>query len=636
MPNNTDILCANLDHLRRTEPELAQRLAETAPAPLTWAESRAGPAYATIEHNGRQLALASKYDPFAEADKLNTTIDRARHGGIIMLGMGLGYHIARFAETLGDTCIMIVYEPNLPLMRAVLERIDHTAWLGMHNVIVGDASMDRSALTARVEKFGGIITQGTVLVTHPPSRQISGDALSAFGEVITEVMAFCRTTVATTLVNMARTVHNLSMNVSHYAAGANTNELFHAAQGCPAVCVGAGPSLARNVELLANPDVRRNVIVISAQTTLKPLLDRGIRPDFVTALDYHEISRRFYEGLPDLPDVTLVAEPKAHESVVDNFPGPVRVTQNKFLDKLLGELARPIVPIQAGATVAHLSVYLAQHLGCDPIILIGQDLGFSDGLYYCPGTAIHDVWAPELGRFNTVEMMEWQRIVRHRGSIERAQDLRGRPMFTDEQMLTYLKQFERDFLKAPQTIINATEGGMAIKHTRPMTFADALAQFAVKPAPDLPLPSREHDPDRLQQVADLLQRRLDDVAEMRRLSGETIPLLRRMKLQQRNQKKFEKLFNQIEDHRKKVNALGDTFDLINQLNSIGAFKRARADRALENLPQDDPFEHQARVIDRDIDNVDWLIQACDEAKQTFETALSRLGVKPRKERRAVA
>ena len=52
------------------------------------------------------------------------------------------------------------------------------------------------------------------------------------------------------------------------------------------VSVGAGPSLARNIHLLADPAVRRNVVVISAQTTLKPLLDRGIQPDFVTALEW--------------------------------------------------------------------------------------------------------------------------------------------------------------------------------------------------------------------------------------------------------------------------------------------------------------------------------------------------------------
>jgi hypothetical protein len=96
------------------------------------------------------------------------------------------------------------------------------------------------------------------------------------------------------------------------------------------VCVGAGPSLAKNVKLLADPAIRKNVMVVAAQTTLKPLLDRGIQPDFVTALDYHEISKRFYEGLPELPNVTLVAEAKAHPSVLDSFPGPIRVVQNPF------------------------------------------------------------------------------------------------------------------------------------------------------------------------------------------------------------------------------------------------------------------------------------------------------------------
>ena len=68
------------------------------------------------------------------------------------------------------------------------------------------------------------------------------------------------------------------------------------------------------------PQVRANVVVITAQTMLKPLLAYGIKPDFVTALDYHEISKRFYEGLTDLPDVTLVAEPLVHPTVLDQLP----------------------------------------------------------------------------------------------------------------------------------------------------------------------------------------------------------------------------------------------------------------------------------------------------------------------------
>ena len=148
------------------------------------------------------------------------------------------------------------------------------------------------------------------------------------------------------------------------------------------------------------------------------------------------------------------------------------MTSNGFLDRYLGELSRPMVPITQGATVAHLSFYLAQHLGCDPIILIGQDLGFSDGLYYCPGTAIHDVWAPELGQFNTLEMMEWQRIVRHRGHLQVLPDINGRPIYTDEQMTTYHKQFERRLQPRAQEVINATEGGLPLAHTTRKTLAE--------------------------------------------------------------------------------------------------------------------------------------------------------------------
>ena len=100
--------------------------------------------------------------------------------------------------------------------------------------------------------------------------------------MVTDVLSFCRTNVATALVNASRTVRNLCLNLPWYAAGANTNALRNAAQGYPAVCVAAGPSLARNVDQLCDPAVRRNVVVIASQTTLKPLLDRGILPDFVT------------------------------------------------------------------------------------------------------------------------------------------------------------------------------------------------------------------------------------------------------------------------------------------------------------------------------------------------------------------
>ncbi|MCC6679711.1 MAG: motility associated factor glycosyltransferase family protein [Phycisphaeraceae bacterium] len=619
----TEILRANLAAIAQRHPDLAQRIERASAASLTWSESKAGPLTACMDWQGRSISLASRYDPMAEADKLLADLDRASTACVVLLGLGLGYHAQRVAQTLGKG-VLIVFEPDVTLWRAVLERIDHSRWLGAKSVVLGDDQLDTPRLTKRLEGFAGMVTQGTKIITHPPSRQRCADAFKRFSQTVTETLAFCRTNVATALVNSARTCSNLAGNLAHYAAGSTTDDLHRVATGYPAVCVGAGPSLVKNIDLLRDPVVRRNIVLISAQTTLKPLLARGIYPDFVTALDYSQISVRFYEDLPPLPGVTLVAEPKVHPAVLDAFPGPVRLTANKFNDQLLGPLASPRINIRPGATVAHLSVYLAEHLGCDPIIMIGQDLGFSDGLYYCPGTAAWNVWSSELNPFNSIEMMEWQRIARHKSHLRKLEDVNGRPIYSDEQMITYLRQFERDFAETSATIIDATEGGLPKSHTQRMTLADALHQYATRPLPHLPPAAMSLDLRKLEQLRELVQKRVRQVHEIRSTSKQTIPILRQMLEHQRDQVRMNKLFERLNANTRKVEGeLGEAFALINHVNMIGAFKRIKADRAIEHQGGNE-LDRQASRIERDIANIELLIEACDETLRIFEEARTRL------------
>jgi len=617
------MLARNLAALERVDRALAGRIAQATPAAVQWSASQSGPLTGTLEHQGRRLSLASRYDPMGEATKLISQVDHAKHAGIFVIGLSLGYHVQQLARSLDSNSVMVVFEPDLSLCRAVLERVDHTSWLGRPNVVLVDASIDQGTLVGRVESHSGSITQGSIIVSHPIARQTHPNEVAQFGHMITDLMAYCRTNVSTALVNAARTVRNLTANLCWYAAGSNTNDLYNAAAGMPAVCVSAGPSLAKNIDLLRDPVWRKKVVVISVQTALKPLLDRGIKPDFVTALDYHAISRRFYEGIPPLPGVTLVAEPKVHPSVIDAFPGPVRVTNNGFLERCLGPLAPQIRKIPHGATVAHLSVYLAQHLGCNPIILTGQDLAFSNGLYYCPGSAIHEVWANELSSFNTLEMMEWQRIMRHRHFLHTRPDVHGRPVYSDDQMLTYHKQFERDFADTKQTIINATEGGLPIAHTQQMTLLEALQAHASQEVPALPLPSGGLNADKLKQVLALVRQRTQEIARIRKVCEETIPLLRQILANQRQEKIVARLFNDLEVQHKRINEMEVTFGLLNELNVIGAFKRNKADRAILH-DSGDEFERQRRQLERDITNLEWMIQAGEEGLVVFREAEERI------------
>jgi len=641
MPTPDDTLRRNLAAIRRTDPALADLLTGTAPAAVTFTPARQQPANAAAPvltatvpagDTARPVALASQYDPAKEAARLVESVDLESSACVVVLGVGLGYHAAVLAERMSERGMLIAYEPDPAVLRAVLERVDHSRWLGRSHVTLCTGEVDQAALVRRVETRSGVVTQGLALVTHPPTRQRSGEALATFAGVVKDTLAYCRTTVATALVNSARTCRNLACNLGYYHAGATTDELVGAAKGYPAVCVAAGPSLARNVHLLQDENVRRNVVVIAAQTALKPLLDRGVRPDFVTALDYSAICKRFYEGLPELPDVTLVAESKANPVILDAFPGPVRVTQAAFNDRLLGHpdrggLARPIAPVKAGATVAHLSYYVALHLGCDPIVLIGQDLGFSDGLYYMPGTAIHQVWSPELNPFCTVESMEWVRVARMKAHLRKMKDVHDRPIYSDEQMVTYLRQFERDFAEAAaagQTVIDATEGGMPKAHTQRMPLAEALAEHATRPVPEIPVPPRGLDADKLDRLAAVLDRRIDELKELRRSTEQAVPILRDMKRKLDDRPKLAQLFAKLRKHQKRVHEeLTEVFQIVNQVNTVGTFRRQKADRTILQAGHGGKSKEAAQ-IDRDLENLKWLGESADEVRAILDEARQRL------------
>lgn len=635
---------ANLQMLQLRDADLASRLRalqseqeatpnQTHPT-WDWEASPQGPTASIVDGAGKRMALCSKYRPLDEAERRLEAIDPGETPTVVVLGYGAGHTVLAAARRLKAQGLLVVYEPDERRLLEALKGYDQRPWLVHPNLALVTGPADQAAVTAAIERYAAIVTQGTKLIIDPAVRRLDGEALNTFSEVFTKTVALCRTTIATTLVNGARTHRNLARNLAAYAAGPNISELQNAASGKPAVCVSAGPSLVKNIDLLSDPAHRDSVVLITVQTALKPLLDRGIRPDFVTALDYSEICRRFYESLPDLPETTLVVEPKAHPVILDSYPGPIRVLQNDFSELLLGGSENPLCPaipkIRAGATVAHLSLYLAQYLGCDPIMMIGQDLGFSDGLYYCPGTAAHDVWSAELNPFCTVENYEWERIARHQGNLSRHTDVHGRPIFSDEQMVTYLRQFERDFAESTQRIVDCTEGGMTKDHAEQMPFGEALKAFACGPVPRLSIPAPYAagglDPAKAQATGRLLAERRGQVRDVRRAAEASLPILAQMKAHHQDTDRMNQLHARLTTQRKRAEGeLKSALNLITQLNAIGAYRRMRHDLKI-NLLEGDQHGRMLAQIDRDIDNLEWMIQACDEAIDILDEAVDQAAI----------
>jgi hypothetical protein len=552
-----------------------------------------------------------------EADRLAEQANPAQAAVFAVLGFGLGYHIDAMAHRVGNAGLVLCFEPDVALLRSVLERVDCTACFETGRVIVLHQAESSDAITARLRGLEGVLALGVRFIAHPPSTGRLGPAAEAFGKRLVEVISVAKTSIVTTLVQTEKTLENTFANAHAYATHAGVNDLDKALQGVPAIVVSAGPSLADSMDVLAQPGLRDRVCIIAAQTVLKPLLERGIRPHFVTALDYHDISKRFYEGLTReaVEGVTLVAEPKANPAILKAWPGALRMTGDEVLDRALGHSTHAFV--RSGATVAHLSYFLARHMGCDPVIMVGQDLAYTDGLYYGPGAAIHNVWAAELGEFRTLEMMETERIGRARRMLRQVLDHAGQPVATDEQLQNYLLQFEREFAEDAArglTTIDAGRGA-AKAHTVAMPLAGAVEQHArAFVLPSTPAPTGASTP-----VDERLRTCAAQTKELAALARQAEAKVRELDAFG-DVRAMNDAVREIHDIRDRAEALEPAFWLTQFLNQTGGLRRAKRDRAIALLaPDASEREVQAQRIERDAENLSWLADAADRMAELLES-----------------
>ncbi len=634
-----DVLAQNLDALRSLSPEACHLIQQATPHQgVEFLETTEGISATVAASDGSRRNLASRRRPLEEGRRLAESVDLQESGAVIVSGFGLGYHVEALAERGGASTAIVVFEPDIALLRAVLERVDHSQWLRKANLTIMTDATDGPGISGFVRGREALFGLGIALLEHPPSKVRIGSQSAALFETVATVTRVLRTTLATSLMQIRATLRNCTMNLDRYVACPGIHELAGAAAGRPAIVVSAGPSLKRNMELLAEPGIRDRFVIIAVQTVLRQLLDAGIRPHFVTALDHAEISARFYEGLTesDVDGVTLIVEPKANPAILDAYPGRMRLVADGFLDGLIGaEIGRPMGRMQAGATVAHLAYYTARFLGCDPVVLVGQDLGFTDGQYYSSGAAIHRVWSGELGAFRSLEMMEWERIVRMRAHLQSRTDVLGRPIYTDAQMETYLVQFEHSFKRDAEAglqTIDATEGGVAKAHTETMALADVLERYWDTGDPIALPPAHDADPARIDATVARLTEIKADTGAIERFSTEAAELLTRMDDGYDDPDEVARLIKKVHKVRERVSALNPAFGLVQHLNQIGGFTRLRADRSIALEASMDPSAKQRSQIRRDRINVATVGESAILLKAMLEEARSALRGGPKRTR----
>lgn len=221
-------------------------------------------------------------------------------------------------------------------------------------------------------------------------------------------------------------------------------------KGIPAIIVGAGPSLSKNIHLLKN--LSDKALIISGGTSVNILNGAGINPHLILGLDPYD--SQFQRALAYTSfEVPYVFNNRLHALALKITTAP-----QVYLDagdtymtdlKLEEELGIHRLEVDIGTNVVHAGLKIAEYLGCDPIITIGVDLAYSNNLSYGPKLRQHALHSL---MFKTKDQQE--------DFVER-NDIFGNPVKTLWKWIhesAWTSQFQKEHPHV--RLINATEGGI--------------------------------------------------------------------------------------------------------------------------------------------------------------------------------
>jgi len=258
---------------------------------------------------------------------------------------------------------------------------------------------------------------------------------------------------------------NILANTMEIIRSAGIRRLFNKFRGIPAIIVGAGPSLEKNVAFLK--EVKEKAILIAADRTLGLLLPLGITPHLVPSIDYSKVNYdEKYASLHMSDKLYMVFSQTLHHNITRKFWGEKFVlgtqdTLGTMLSYYWGD--KGYVP--TGLHVGHLAFCLAGAMGCNPIILTGMDLAFS-------GDKVH------AGDIETKE---------HYVASDRfaSEGIFGERLKSDAPFRSFVFDLNRAIRESNALCIDASEGGAKKEGARIMRLRDAVSEYCKVDHPEI-------------------------------------------------------------------------------------------------------------------------------------------------------
>lgn len=401
---------------------------------------------------------------------------------VVMAGFGLGYHLAELENMHGRRIMnYLVIEKDLAVLKLGLSLVNLVSLIekGKIRFVAGVASdglfegIYRHITNDYTLKFYAKASESLMVGgSYIRDKEYYKTAFKDFKNAMQQGISDHGNSPEDALVGIS----NIFENIDSLVRFPGINRIKDRFKGKPALIVAAGPSLDKNIKQIK--DIQDKVVIFACDATLKPLLDAGIVPHFVGSIERIDLTVEFYKDLDKYGDVlkniTFVGMGMVRKQIYDLCRGYKMPVINLFRRMVSFRfLGLDNDYISFGKSVANMGFLFLHYIGSEKIILVGQDLAFSEtGETHAEATAQAKGFEAKAkaknkvaGKGNYLLDEMWVKG-NYKDKVK-----------TRRVWHLFLKAYEKDIEAYPGKVINATEGGAFIYGTEVLTLKETTEKY---------------------------------------------------------------------------------------------------------------------------------------------------------------
>ncbi len=357
---------------------------------------------------------------------------------IIVLGLGLGHHIAKKQYDTNKNYILIDVIKNI---EEETLKIYHELKQKNINIFTGDEKQIlHNVETFFKESFPSKIQ----IIEHAASIRAFPQEYDKLKLSITSLINSIAGNIATKNLFSGIYLRNIIRRLPDLGEYYPVSSLTDRFKNIPAMIISSAPSLDANISAIAAG--REKMILIAVDSALPALIKREIIPDFVVSIDPQPW---ITEHLQDFKNDFMLIE--SISSFNTNMKQPKFISLNSHP---ISQIIEHFYPGKTGSTdsktgtVAGDAINAAMLMGCSPILITGMDFSFPDFNIYARGTSYQRRFGELFNnRLTTVEKLNANYIFKKSGGFK-FNGINSRKSFIDykNRLDIYLSKSGKEFI----------------------------------------------------------------------------------------------------------------------------------------------------------------------------------------------